>query len=110
MATIKRRADRGGRWEVRYRDPGGRQRARLFDRKADAERFAATTGADIVRGSYVNPALGRLTFAKFVEQSYRPTMVGLEATTRARDESYLRTHILPAFGSRALATIDYASC
>lgn len=110
MATIKRRADRGGRWEVRYRDPGGRQRARLFDRKVDAERFAATTGADIVRGSYVDPALGRLTFARFVEQSYRPTMVGLEATTRARDESYLRTHIIPAFGSRSVAAIDYATC
>lgn len=110
MATIKRRPDRGGRWEVRYRDPEGRQRARLFGRKIDAERFAATTGADIVRGSYLDPALGRLTFARFLEQSYRPTIVGLEATTRARDESYLRTHILPVFGSRPLASIDYSTC
>lgn len=110
MATIKRRPDRGGRWEVRYRDPEGKQRARLFDRKVDAERFGATTGADIVRGSYVDPSLGRLTLAKFAEQTYRPTMVGLEATTRARDESYLRTHILPVFGPKALAAIDYASC
>ena len=37
-------------------------------------------------------------------------MVGLEATTRARDESYLRTHILPVFGSRTLASIDYTTC
>jgi len=34
MASIKRRADRGNRWEVRYRDPDGRQRARLFDRRS----------------------------------------------------------------------------
>lgn len=68
MATIKRRRDRSGRWEVRYRDPQGRQRARLFDRKVDAERFATTTGADIVRGNYLNPALGRLNFARFVDQ------------------------------------------
>lgn len=47
-------------------------------------------GADIGRGSYVDPTLGRLTFARFVEEHYRPTMVNPEATTRARDESYLR--------------------
>lgn len=87
MATIRRRPDRGDRWEVRYRDPGNRQRANLFARKVDAERFAATTGADIVRGSYVDPALGRLTFARFVDEHYRPTMVNLEATTRARATS-----------------------
>lgn len=110
MATIRRRPDRGDRWEVRYRDPGNRQRAKLFARKVDAERFAATTGADIVRGSYVDPALGRLTFARFVDEHYRPTMVNLEATTRARDESYLRTHILPMFGPRALASIEYTTC
>lgn len=37
-------------------------------------------------------------------------MVGLEATTKARDESYLRTHILPVFGDRPLASIDYSTC
>jgi len=38
MATIKRRSDRAGRWQVRYRDDKGTQRARLFERKVDAER------------------------------------------------------------------------
>lgn len=37
-------------------------------------------------------------------------MVGLEASTHARGESRLRTHILPAFGNRQLITIDYADC
>ena len=37
-------------------------------------------------------------------------MVHLELTSRARDESYLRTHILPDFGSFPVANIDYASC
>ncbi len=31
IASINRRSDRGNRWEVRYRDPEGKQRARLFD-------------------------------------------------------------------------------
>lgn len=37
-------------------------------------------------------------------------MVSLAASTRGRDESYLRTHIVPTFGARSLATIDYAAC
>ena len=59
MATIKRRSDRGNRWEVRYRDPEGTQRGGLFDRKVDAERFIATTTADMVRGTYVDAAAGK---------------------------------------------------
>ena len=110
MTTVRRRVDRGNRWEVRYRDPDGKQRARLFDRKVEADRFATTTGADIVRGSYIDPAGGRTAFARFVAEDYRPTMVGLEATTRARDESYLRTHILPVFGTQPLGSIDYSAC
>ena len=37
-------------------------------------------------------------------------MVGLEPSTRALDESYLRSHILPAFGDRPRATIGYSDC
>ncbi len=110
MATIKRRADRGNRWEVRYRDPEGRQRAHLFDRRMDAEQFLTGTEHSKLTGTYVDPALGRITFVRFVDESYRQTMVGLEASTRGRDESYLRTHILPVFGPRPLATIDYTTC
>lgn len=43
MATIKRRADRSNRWEVRFRDPEGRQRAHMFDRRVDAEHFLTGT-------------------------------------------------------------------
>lgn len=110
MATIRRRADRGNRWEVRYRDPSGRQRARLFDRRVDAEQFVVATEHSKLTGTYLDPTLGRITLARFVAEDYRATMVGLEPSTTARDESSLRTHILPAFGHRPLATIDYTLC
>ena len=42
MAHV-RRHPRSGRWQVRYRDPGGRERSRTFTRKVDADRFAAST-------------------------------------------------------------------
>ena len=110
MASIKRRADRGNRWEVRYRDLTGRQRARLFDRRVDAEQFLTSTEHSKLSGAYLDPALGRITFARFVDEHYRTTMVGLEPGTRVRDESYLRSHILPAFADRPLATIGYSDC
>ena len=81
MASIKRRADRGNRWEVRYRDPTGRQRARLFDRRVDAEQFLTSTEHSKLSGAYLDPALGRITLARFVDEHYRATMVGLEPST-----------------------------
>jgi integrase len=110
MASIKRRADRGNRWEVRYRDPTGRQRARLFDRRADADQFLTSTEHSKFTGAYLDPGLGRITLARFVDEHYRATMIGLEPGSRVRDESYLRTHILPAFGDRPLASIGYTDC
>ena len=42
MADIQKRASAGGvRWDVRYRDESRRQRKKSFDRKVDAQRFAA---------------------------------------------------------------------
>ncbi|MDQ4099324.1 MAG: N-terminal phage integrase SAM-like domain-containing protein, partial [Chloroflexota bacterium] len=51
-----------------------------------------------------------MTSGRFIEEHYRATMVGLEPSTRVRDESYLRTHILATFGDRTLASIDYTDC
>src|SRR5690349_11695627 len=60
MASIKRRPD--GRWRARYRDPDGREHARHFTRKSDAESWLATVQSDIVRGGYRDPAAARTTF------------------------------------------------
>jgi hypothetical protein len=54
MATI-RRHPKSGHWQVRYRDPSGRQRAKNFERKVDADKFAATVTADVYRGDYIDP-------------------------------------------------------
>ena len=103
MATIKRRSDRGNRWEVRFRDPFGKQRAKLFDRKADAERFAATTVVDVLRGTYVDPAAGRRTFGEYAAR-WQAAQVH-RATTAAQVASHMKNHIIPAFGARPLAAV-----
>lgn len=82
----------------------------MFDRKLEAEQFLTGVEHSKLTGAYVDPALGRITLARFVDEDYRRTMLGLEPSTRATNESYLRSHVLPVFGNRPLATIDYAGC
>ena len=103
MASI-RRHPKSGRWQVRYRDPAGEQRSRNFGRKVDAERFAATTEADKVRGEWIDPSRGKTTVAELAER-WEATRRDRARSTRDRDHSYLRSMILPTFGRRQVATI-----
>jgi hypothetical protein len=57
MASIAKRAN--GRWRARYRDPSGREHARHFDRKIDAQRWLDETTADLLTGRYADPRAGR---------------------------------------------------
>lgn len=101
MATI-RRHPKSGRWQVRYRDPSGRQRAKNFDRRHDAERFQATVVADVVRGEYLDPRLGKTTVGEFAEQ-WRATREHMAQATQDHDRHLLSNHILPVFGARPVA-------
>ena len=62
------RYGKGNRWQARYLDPDGRERIRTFARKQDAERFVVTVRADVLRGAYVDPDAGKVTFAEFAER------------------------------------------
>jgi len=109
MAHVRRLPAR--RWQARYRDPAGRERARNFSRKADAEKWLTTVEAAKLRGEWVDPVLARMSvgvWALEVEAS-RPNR---RPTTMARDEASLRNHILPAFGDvelRGVQPLDYSS-
>ena len=64
MATIEKRVRNGKTtYRVRYRDPGGGQRSKVFGRKADAQRFLNETEMAKARGTWTDPALGRVLFA-----------------------------------------------
>jgi hypothetical protein len=103
VAFVERRAR--DRWRARYRGPDGRERSKTFRRKVDADRFLATTEADKARGSWIDPALGRLSFTDWTER-YLQTVVHLKPKTRAGYESLLRTHITPTFGRVSLNRVD----
>ena len=103
MAHIRRHPV-SGRWQVRYRDPDSRERSRTFTRKVDADRFAATVAADVVRGDFIDPRQGKVTVAEFAER-WQATRSHLAQATRDQDRHYLNSLVLPTFGRRAVASI-----
>ena len=77
MSSIARRPD--GRWRARYRYPAGKEHARHFGRKADAQRWLDEVTTSVVTGQYVDPNAGRVNFREYyAEWSQRQVW---EATT-----------------------------
>jgi integrase len=102
MASIRKWK---GSWQARYRDPAGQQRSRSFARKAEAERFLAQVEVDKARGQWIDPRLGRVTFAEWTEE-YLAASTHKRPTTLARDVAVLRRHLLPALGGRQMGAIS----
>lgn len=102
MASIGKRPD--GRWRARYRDDTGKEHARHFARKVDAQRWIDETTAAVVTGTYVDPNAGRQTFREYAEhwrsiQVHRPSTV-------AYTETMLRRHAYPALGDTPLSKLQ----
>jgi Phage integrase, N-terminal SAM-like domain len=93
------------RWRARYRDPSGRERAKSFARKVDAERFLVAVEDAKLRGAYVDPAAGKVAFSEWAERWYNTT-AALRHTTRRDYRKLLDQQVLPAFGADSLAGID----
>src|SRR5204862_252201 len=62
---------------------------------------------DKARGDWLDPALGRVTFAQWVD-GWSTTTFNVRSSTRARDLSIIRAHLLPRFGPMQLASITQA--
>jgi integrase len=57
----------GLRYRPQFRDPSGRQVAKSFALKRDAQRWLDEQTAHVARGTYVDPGAGRITFCEFYE-------------------------------------------
>jgi integrase len=106
MATIEKRVRNGKTtYRVRYRDPGGGQRSKVFARKADAQRFLNETETAKARGTWTDPSLGKVLFRDWLGEWWATT-TNLRPKTRDRDELLLRRLALPSFGAVPLAAIS----
>ena len=105
MASIAKRPN--GKWRARYRDPDGREHARHFVRKVDAQRWLDETTTDLVTGRYVDPAAGRTTFETFAT-TWLAAQTS-DVSTREAMASRVRVHLLPTFGPMELRAIRPSS-
>src|SRR6476620_11313817 len=101
MASIKKRDN--GQWRARYRDDIGREHAKHFGRKVDAQRWLDEVTASVVTGQYVDPKAGRVTFRDYAEQ-WRFSQVH-RPSSQAHIETMLRRHAYPTLGTRPLVSI-----
>jgi len=101
MSSIRRRDN--GQWRARYRDDTGREHARHFARKVDAQRWLDETTASVVTGTYVDPKAGKTTVREYAVQ-WQAAQVWRTKTAK-RVETDLRVHILPALGDRAVSSV-----
>ncbi|MDX6297873.1 MAG: hypothetical protein QOI51_1730 [Nocardioidaceae bacterium] len=101
MANIQKRPD--GQWRARYRDPSGREHAKHFGRKVDAQQWLDETTASIVVGQYVDPKAGQTSFRDYAEQ-WRSVQVH-RPTTANHYELHLRRYAYPTLGDRPLSSI-----
>lgn len=101
MASIKKRPD--GIWRARYRDQAGREHAKHFQRKVDAQRWLDEVTTAVVTGTYVDPKTARTT----VEEWCATWLAGY-GTRRASTVRQGRVHvarIVAEFGPQRLGDV-----
>lgn len=100
MGSIQKRPD--GRWRARVR-VDGREVAKHFRRKLDAEMWVTSQESKKMSGEWTNPRDGRITVREYGEQ-WRLVQAHRESTAD-RYERGLRLHTYPILGDRPLAAL-----
>lgn len=93
---------KGLRYRVRYVDPGGSERSKSFadKEKRQAEAFLVSIETDKLRGNYVDPNAGKITFREYASKWFAAQT--FDESTREVTERRLRRHVYPHIGSRSL--------
>ena len=107
MASIvdKRLSDGSRAYLVRFRTADGSQRSKQFGRRKEAEAYVSLVEVDKLQGALVDPRLGRMTVKEWWDQWW-PTVTHLRPSTKARDEQFVKSHVMPYFGTTPLGKLD----
>lgn len=97
---------KSGKWQVQWREPGGRRRARTFGRKGDAVSFAAVVRRQLEGGGLIQLDQESHTLEEWVETYWRIHAVpNLAMNTRKTYAAVWGTHIQPRLGAMRLRKI-----
>ena len=106
VGSVRRVTHRSGKrtWQARWRDPAGNQRSKNFARRAEAERHLTVVESRKLVGDYIDPRLGKTKFGQWLPQ-VEAARINRRQSTKARDDSYLRSLVLPTFGNMPIGSI-----
>jgi integrase len=97
-----------GRYQARYRVDGMLHSApTTYGTKRDADAFLAEVRTTLERGTWVNPAAGKITLQEYSTR-WLVERVQLRIRTRELYEGLLRLHILPTLGNTLLVDVTPA--
>ena len=91
-------------WRARFVDDAGKEHAKHFARKRDAQTWLDAQTTATVTGTYVVPNAGKVTFKEYAE-SWRTSQV-FRPSTAALVELALRKRVYPVIGAKALSAIS----
>jgi integrase len=103
----KPRRDCLGSWQARYRGPDGKQKAKNYQRKADAIAFLDEVRTTVRQGTYLDPKRGQMTVGAWYGKWWPTQQKKGRPTTRTRKESIWRTHVEPKWGDWPLVSIGF---
>lgn len=101
MASIRKRPD--GAWRARYRDEAGREHARHFARKIDAQAWLDTVTSSVVTGTYVDPKTARTTVGEWCDSWL--SGYGTRRASTVRQAEVHVAKIKAAFGGMRLSAL-----
>ena len=97
---------RGSRWRARYVDDRGREHARGFGRKVDAQNWLNQQVSDQVTGAWTDPALSGVSFGTIAER-WIATKATRAPKTVAGYRSLLDTVVLPRWRDVPLSEVRF---
>jgi len=101
LAHAKRKTLKDGstRYYARYLGSDGKWHEEGgYPTKREALKVAHQREVEAERGEWVAPDASKMTFKRFIDESYWPAAQRLEVTTRAAYRSYIDKHFGPTFG------------
>lgn len=103
----KKRRDCLGSWQARYRDAEGKQCAKSWATKKEADAFLDDVRNSVRKGVYLDPKRGEITVEKWWELWWPGQENKGRVTTKNRKLSSWNAHIRPKWGRRKIGSLGY---
>jgi len=104
MSIHKINIKTGTRYQVKYLQSDGKQSAKNFRTKREAQDFEASIRSAKNKGTWVDTKAAKIKFADYVEV-WKATKTNQRPRTAYRRDNILKKHLLPALGNMALRSI-----